>query len=218
VKPVSGGSIAIDSSAARAGQHSLLAQVNEGVAYCDDCVSVRAGLWLPELHGPTSVTTEFDLRVEQIDHTFGRRIVLFQMVWGTLEAGSTYHTLQIESGGASIRAGLVEYAFDAQNPASSETPWAPVEHGFVSMPALSGWVHVKYALEVEDLSGAGNAVTLTVDDTSVFVGSPYFGLHDADVQMEIGVPWVDMSKFEAQERSKSWRVRYDNVLVRNEPR
>jgi hypothetical protein len=79
-------------------------------------------------------------------------------------------------------------------------------------------VHVVYTLEVKDLSGVGNTAAVTVDDVSVFADSPSFGLRAADVRLEIGVPWVDMSKFTAQEKSKSWRVRYDNVLVRNEPR
>jgi len=218
LKPVLAGSIAIDSSASRAGHDSLLVQINEGVSVCQSCVSARATVNLPELLGPTRLTAEFDLQVEQFDRTPGRRIVLFQVVWGTTEAGFTHHTLQLESTGGGVRAGLVEFDIEPETPGGTDPSPPPAEHGFMPIPALSRWVHVTYTLEVKDLSGVGNTAELTVDDLSVFDDAPTFGLRTADVHMEIGVPWVDMTMFTAQDKSKSWRVRYDNVLVRNEPR
>jgi len=221
VTPLRGGSIGLDSSASRAGQSSLFVQVDEGVSSCASCLSLYTGLWLRDLEAPTQVTVEFDLRVEQIDPTQSRRIVLFQMVWGTAEAGFTHHTLQLESFGQGVSAGLVEFSVAGQSVPGDDPESTQIDHKFTPIPALDRWVHVRYtsdALDVSDASGVSNFAALMVDDAVLFVAAPQFALHSAKVHMEIGVPWVDMSTFAAQETSKSWQVRYDNVLVRYEPR
>lgn len=215
-----GGTIEIDNRAARAGQDSLLVMVNEGLNACDDCIGLRADLTLPSLQGPTRLTAELDLRVEQIDATVGRRVNLFQVWWGSPEAGYTQHELQLESNGSNVWAGLVEFATAAQPTGSStEQPSPPaVEHLWLLTPALSEWAHVVYTLDVMDSMGTANFVRLTIDDNVLFDGPLAFALHSAKAQLEIGVPWVDMASFKEHDRSKTWRVRFDNVLVRYEPR
>jgi hypothetical protein len=217
--PLPGGTIDIDNHAARAGHNSLLVEVNEGLSVCDDCIELGAQLTLPNLQGPTTLITEFDLRVEQIDPNEGRSIVLFQTWWGTSEAGFTQHTLQLESSGGSAWTGLVEIATDGQSLRSTEQPnqtWT--EHQWQQTPMLSEWVHVVYTLDVQDAIGTSNVARLTVDDVVLFDGPLAFPLLNAKAEMEIGVPWVDMSLFQEQDVSTPWRIRYDNVLVRYEPR
>jgi hypothetical protein len=217
--PLPGGTIEIDSNASRAGQKSLLADVNEGLRVCDDCIELRADLTLPSLQGPTKLITEFDLRVEQIDPNEGRRIMLFQIWWGTPEEGFTEHTLQLQSSGGSIWTALVELATEGQAADSTEQPLqTQTEHQWQQTPALSAWVHVVYTLDVQDAIGTANLARLSVDNAVLFDGPLSFPLHNAKAQMEIGVPWLDMGLFRDQDTSKRWRIRYDNVLVRYEPR
>jgi hypothetical protein len=217
-EPTLGGTIEIDSNAARAGHDSLLVQVHEGVAYCENCVGILAGLALPDWQAPTKLSVEFDLRVEQIDPTASRRIVLFQLVWGTWEAGFTQHTLQLESRGGSFRAGLVEFDTNGEFQASEEPPTPPFDHDFAPTGALSQWMHVTYTVHAKSATSTSNVAKLTVDDVVLFDASPRFALRAENLRLEIGVPWVDTSYFAEQDLSKRWQVRYDNVLVRSESR
>lgn len=218
--PVLGGTIEIDNSASRAGHASLLAQVNEGVSNCaETCLGLSVGLWLPDFQDPTKVVADFDVRVEQIDPTAKRRIVLFQLQMGTYEAGFTQQTLQIESHGLSVRAGLVEYNTAGAVPGSTAAPaFTVIDHLFQPTAALAQWVHVTYELDADDPNGTANHVKLTVDGVVLFESSPAYALRNAHVLMQLGVPWVDMTGFAADDKSVGWRVRYDNVLVRTELR
>jgi hypothetical protein len=217
--PLPGGTIEIDGNAARAGHNSLLAEINEGLSACDNCLELRAALTLPSLQGPTKLSAEFDVRVEQIDPNEGRRIILFQLWWGTPEAGFTQHTMQLGSSGGNAWTGLVEIATDAQPTDSNEQPnQTSTDHQWQQTPVLSEWVHIVYALDVQDAIGTANVAKLTVGDVVLFDGPLSFALPTAKAEMEIGVPWVDMESFQAQDTSKRWRIRFDNVLVRYEPR
>jgi hypothetical protein len=78
---------------------------------------------------------------------------------------------------------------------------------------------VTYALDALDSKGSGNTLTLTVGKVELADGGPLrFGLRYRDPILQLGVPFVDASGFGAGESNEGWQVRYDNVLVRIEPR
>ena len=217
--PLVGGSVQIDNSVSRAGQDSLSVQINEGVSVCDNCpLYAVVSLALPGHQLGTKLTVEFDLRVDQIDPAIGRRIFLAQLFSGSLTDGFIQHTVQLESRGGSVRIGFVEIDTEVKSASTMDAVTTPYEHGFVPTASLAQWAHVKYVLQIENPTGLGNFATLSVDDTVLFDGSLQNPLRATPVRLEIGVPEVDISLFAAQETSKSWRVRYDNVLVRREPR
>lgn len=211
-----GGTLLIDSSTARAGKSSLLAEVAEGLSVCNNCIEVRAGFTLPNLHGRIKLTAELDVRVEQIDPENGRRVVLFQVWWGTREAGFTQQTLQLWSSDGAAWAGLVEIATDPDRGDGSEPEHHPAEHHWQETSLLSEWMHVVYELDVLDALGTASMAKLTVGDLVLFNGPLSLPLQSGKAALEIGVPWVDMEWFGAEETSQAWRVRYDNVLVRYE--
>lgn len=220
--PVPESSCAIDGNDARAGRRSLLAQVNDGINLCDTCFYPWAELALPDLQGPSKLTVDFDLRVEQIDPVDGRRIPLFQLLWGTDAVGVTEHTVQLESSGGHVKSAFVEYITDPLPPQGSpEQPLpgaTPSEHAWLVTPALSTWVHVAYTLDIQDSLGTANVATLKVDDVVLFDTRPVFSLHNTGVRMRLGILWVETSATQPPDASKTWRLRYDNVLVRYEPR
>jgi hypothetical protein len=159
------------------------------------------------------VSVEFDLRVEQIDPTPTRRISLLRVLLGSDEIGYTQHTLGLESSGSSVRAAFIEQDTEAAAPASTAAPAVMVwQHDFAPKPALGQWVHVKYVLDTDSF------VTLTIDGSALFDNPLQYALRSTGGHLEIGVPWVDMTQFTERDTSKTWRVRYDNVLVRREPR
>lgn len=215
--PLPNATIDIDGNAARAGYYSLLAEVNDSPSAC--CIGAYAALTLPTLQGPTKLTAELDVRVEQIDPKVDQHVTLFQIWWGTAETGYTQHTLQLESHGGSMKTGLVEIATDPRPAGSTEDPHARFsERPWEWTPVLSEWAHVVYELDVQDALATANLARVTVDDVVLFDGPLLFALQPATAHMEIGFPLVASASPQAQDRSVHWRVRYDNVLVRYEPR
>jgi hypothetical protein len=218
--PQPGGSLAADGVAARAGTRSLLATTAPDLVLCDDCgIHVLGRVLFFELVGPQRVRIDFDLRVEAIDSVPSRRIALFQFVLGTPENGVSQHTLQLESLGKTIKSGFVEFETEPVLAGATELPAsASAPESFKAGPALDEWVHVRYELDAVDSSGPGNSAHVEVGPTVLFDGPLWFPLHYREPTLELGVPFVDFAGFGADDRSNGWRVRYDNVLVRIEPR
>lgn len=218
--PQPAGSIGVDDSAARAGRGSLLAIVDPGVATCSQCdLSVCVEARFFELQGHQQLSIDFDMRVEQIDEHDDRRAALFQFSWGSPERGYSQHTLQVRASGEGAEAAFIEYDTVGQSVSSGEAPsWASHEHGFKPGPKLQEWVHVRYELDALDSDGSGNALSLTVGSVSLIDGPLYFGLRYREPVLQLGVPFVDSAGLRVGESNEGWQVRFDNLLVRTEPR
>lgn len=219
--PQPAGSIGLDDREARAGHGSLLAVVDPAVSICADCnFSVCVQSLSYELQGHQRLTMEFDMRVEQIDSQAGRRSTLFQFYFGSPESGFSQHTLQLQSARATVEAAFIEYDTEGQVAGSDFAP-SPIEfnHGWQPGPHLKGdWVHVKYVLDAVDSNGSDNTLSLSVGDVVLIDDPLHFGLRYREPIFELGIPYVDTTDFSARETNGGWQVRYDNVLVRIEPR
>lgn len=218
--PQPAGSIDLDDRAARTGHGSLLAVVNPAVSVCADCdFSVCVQEFFYELQGHRQLSIEFDMRVEQIDSHAGRRSMLFQFSFGTPERGFSQHTLQLQSSGETVEAAFIEYDTDEQVAGSDSAPSViAFNHDWQPGPRLQDWVHVQYLLDAVDSDGSGNTLRLSVGDVVLIDGLLHFGLRYREPIFELGIPYVDTADFSDRETNESWQVRYDNVLVRSEPR
>jgi hypothetical protein len=212
-----GGTIDLDTRGARAGTGSLLATVSAGIVSSGDYFGVLASESFDFEGVPARYSVEFDLRLEQIDPELGRQVKLFQFLFGTPEVGFNQLTLQLESHGGDASARFVEndYAPNDSSGTSKEPATRPAE--FKPVPNINEWVHVRFSLEAYEPSGTDNRASLIVGQTVLYDGGLYFALRRLHPTMELGFPTVD-GYFTQDAPSNAWRARYDNVMVRVEPR
>jgi hypothetical protein len=212
------GAIVNDGQAARSGKGSLLAVVNDGVGPAD-YFAVIANKTFQQFEGkPIHVEVDFDLRVEQIDPGRGRRVMLFQFLFGTLAEGYGQLTLQLESSGLNAHARFIENDTVKPEAPGVVPPTLTVSHALKPVPNVNEWVHVRFTLDAVNPSGPGNHASMVIDDTVLFDGALNYALRRLEPRIELGIPWVDTELITDQDTSKIWRVRYDNVLVRIQPR
>jgi hypothetical protein len=221
--PQLGGTIAHDSTAPRAGMSSLLAVLDQGVTPCDGCLHVGVGKGLPDFVGPTRVTIEFDVRVDQADSRPQHSIMLWRYILGRDDIGYTMHTLMLDSAnGDGLSAAFVEWDADGVGPDvvidqnTELPPVVPYWHDEQPALGLYQWSHVKYVLDAAGVTDRGVNVTLTIDDVELFNNVPHYAVHNGHPRLEMGIPEVTFTDFSQGESTEIWRVRYDNVLVRNE--
>jgi hypothetical protein len=219
LEPEPAGGIDLDNRAARAGQGSLLAVVNPAVPTCAGCdlsVCTEWAFW--ELQGHQLLTIEFDMSVEQVDPHPGRRSTVFRLVFGSPEIGFSRHMLQLRSTGSGTEAAFVEGNKEAQPAGSTGIP-ASLErdHNWHPGPPAD-WVHVKYVLDAVNSGGLGNSVQVHMGKVELTNRVLYYALRYREPFLELGLPFVYTSELVADETNESWRVRFDNLLVRREQR
>ncbi len=210
------GAITVDGTAARAGRRSMLVTVYDGDTACNDCVAVVGGVNLDAFATHTTISVEFDMLVDQIDPGMGRRVVLFQLEFGSEADGSNQHTLVLESQGTRVNAGFVEFANAGTASHARVSRSEQHEYPFQAGPALGQWAHVRYTLDTVPDDNTMDLATLSVDDSVLFIGAPYLLQTEKLPRVEVGVAWVDASLFTDQDEGKSWQVRYDDVVVQVE--
>lgn len=221
IVPEAAGSIGRDDHAARGGRGSLLAVVNPRVPTCSQCnLSVCVWKTFPELQGHQLLTIEFDLQVEQVDSIPGHRTALFRFSLGSAERGYSDHTLQLQSTGDGVEMAFIEFDTDAQVAGSTSPPVrnSPFNYGWQPGPPKHEWVHVKYELDAVDSNASGNSVRLEVGNVSLAKHLLHYTLRYWEPMFALGFPLVDQEEFADGETNEGWQARYDNVLVRIEPR
>jgi len=212
--PMPAGAIRQDTRDRRAGTRSLLAVAQEGIGP-SSWFSIAAVQTFPRLLQPARLTSEFDMKIEQIDPRPDQLAMAFQLIFGTQAEGYNQFTLQLESRGVDVSTRFVQNDY----PASDSEVDPRSEFGQPSSsPAINQWVHVTFRLEATNPAGGGNRAFLQIDDRVLFDGPLAYDLRPLTPQIEIGVPWVDSTQITEQDRSRAWRVRFDNFLVRIDPR
>ncbi|HEX5657189.1 MAG TPA: hypothetical protein VFX59_08335 [Polyangiales bacterium] len=209
VNPPSAGVVDIDESSALSGKGSLLAVINANVTdACLDCAAF-VGRTLEPLAGPSRIRVDVDLRLEQIDSVLGRGITVFRFGFVDANGEVSAHVLDVVSTGANAVSYFTEYLSTdlASADGSSEAP----------EPAINRWVHLRYQLDVNTPSGTGNSASLWLDTTEVFAGTLTHALLSNTPFVELGVPGLDSYTVDAANPNQSWRVRFDNFVVRVEP-
>jgi hypothetical protein len=190
-----------DGNASVSGDRSLLAIMNEGIK--GDYVAVAATQSFPEFEGKAfRASIDFEMRVEQIDNTPDHFATVFQFLLGN-DSQYSQLVLSLVSKGEDVSSRFRE---NVSEPCPSEG--CTKDHPFKSVPNLSEWAHVSFVLEQDKPGEGGNHVTVKVDETVLFDGKLAFDLREENPRIELGVPWI-----EGMGNDKTWRVRYDNVLV-----
>jgi hypothetical protein len=190
-----------DGNASVSGDRSLLAIMNDGIK--GDYVAVAATQSFAEFEGKAfRATIDFEMRVEQIDNTPDHFATVFQFLLGA-DPSYSQLVLSLVSKGEDVSSRFRENISEPCPPAGCTK-----DHPFKNVPNLSEWAHVSFVLEQDDPGGSDNHVTVKVDDAVLFDGKLAFDLHKENPRIELGVPWID-----GKGEDKSWRVRYDNVLV-----